>query len=166
MLGTQSVLNDTAMVSVLGGESQIHPTHEKHARNINADLLLTALIDAFSILVIFLLASFSSSGELLTMSKDMELPKASLNETLERNPVVKLEDSKIFLENKEITTDTLISELMELRKQFAEIHPGEEYPGIVTVQADRRIKYEVLNQIVLAASAAGFGDIRFAVIAK
>jgi hypothetical protein len=36
----------------------------------------------------------------------------------------------------------------------------------MTVQADRRTKYEVLNQLVLGASAAGFGDIRFAVIAK
>ncbi|MBX3022895.1 MAG: biopolymer transporter ExbD [Bdellovibrionales bacterium] len=166
MLETQSVLTDTAMTSVLAGESQLRPSHAKVKRNVNADLLLTALIDAFSILVIFLLASFSSSGELLTMSKDMELPKASLNEILERNPVVKIDGTKLYLEDKEITTDSLIAELIQLRKQFAETRPGEEYPGIVTVQADRRLKYELLNQIVLAASAAGFGDIRFAVLAK
>ena len=133
---------------------------------INADLLLTALIDAFSILVIFLLMSFSSTGEILFIGKDTELPKARLGEILERNPVVKVEGGLMFVEDKEVKSDTIIPALIELRKQFAETRPGEEYPGIVTVQADRRVKYEVLNQIVLAASAAGFGDIRFAVIAK
>jgi biopolymer transport protein ExbD len=110
--------------------------------------------------------SFSSTGEILFISKDTELPKAKLGEVLERNPVVKVEGGLMYVEDKEVKPDTIIPALMELRKQFAETRPGEEYPGIVTVQADRRVKYEVLNQIVLAASAAGFGDIRFAVIGK
>ena len=80
--------------------------------------------------------------------------------------MVKVEGNSFFVEDKEISQDQLIPELMNLRKAFAETRPGEEYPGIVTVQADRRVKYEVLNQIVTAASSAGFGDIRFAVIAK
>jgi biopolymer transport protein ExbD len=166
MLSSQSILSDTSMQSVLQGEGFIHPQEGRHRRNINADLLLTALIDAFSILVIFLLMSFSSTGEILFISKDTELPKAKLGEVLERNPVVKVEGGLMYVEDKEVKPDTIIPALMELRKQFAETRPGEEYPGIVTVQADRRVKYEVLNQIVLAASAAGFGDIRFAVIGK
>lgn len=166
MLSTQSVLSDTALSGVLAGESYIHPEHGRHKRIVTGDLLLTALIDAFSILVIFLLMSFSSTGEILFIAKDQELPKAALAEVLERNPVVKIENGSLFVENKEVKNEELIGELIALRKQFAETRPGEEYPGIVTVQADRRVKYEVLNQIVLAASAAGFGDIRFAVIAK
>ncbi len=167
MIGSQSVLKDTAMHSVLQGEGFLHPEEGgRHKKSINADLLLTALIDAFSILVIFLLMSFSSTGEILFINKDTELPKAKLIDTLERNPVVKVEGGAMFVEDKEVKPEGLIAELIELRKQFAEMRPGEEYPGIVTVQADRRVKYEVLNQIVLAASAAGFGDIRFAVLAK
>ncbi len=167
MLATQSILSDSAMHSVLQGEGYLHPQEAgRHRRNIQADLLLTALIDAFSILVIFLLMSFSSTGDILFISKDTELPKAKLVDVLDRNPVVKVEGSAMFVENKEVKPEGLIAELIELRKQFAETRPGEEYPGIVTVQADRRVKYEVLNQIVMAASAAGFGDIRFAVLAK
>ena len=84
-----------------------------------ADLLLTALVDAFSILVIFLLMSFSSTGDLLTIGKDTELPQARLTETLERNPVVKIEAGKIYLEDKPVTGDGLIAALLELRKQFS-----------------------------------------------
>ena len=131
-----------------------------------ADLLLTALVDAFSILVIFLLMSFSSTGDLLTIGKDTELPQARLTETLERNPVVKIEAGKIYLEDKPVTGDGLIAALLELRKQFSVGREGQEFPGIVTVQADRRVKYDFLNQIVLACAHAGFSDIRFAVLAK
>lgn len=166
MLATQSVLHETALHSTIGSQSLINPKHGKWKRNIVADLLLTALIDAFSILVIFLLMSFSSAGDLLSIGKGQELPKAALANQLERNPVVKLEEGKIFVESKEVTQDTLVAAMLELRKQFAESHPGEEYPGIVTIQGDRRLKYEQLNQIVLAASHAGFSDIRFAVLMK
>ncbi len=166
MLATQSILSDSAIESVIANESVIRPSHGRMKRVVTGDLLLTALIDAFSILVIFLLMSFSSTGDLLFLGKDTELPKATRAEVLERNPVVKIENGVLFVEDKEITQESLIGELINLRKQFAETHPNEEYPGIVTVQADRRVKYEVLNQLVLAASAAGFGDIRFAVIAK
>ena len=166
MLSSQSILSDTAMQSVLQGEGFIHPQAGRHRRNINADLLLTALIDAFSILVIFLLMSFSSTGDILFIGKDQELPKAKLIEVLDRNPVIRVETGTLYIEDKQVTIETMIAELIALRTKFNETRPGEEYPGIITVQADRRVKYEVLNQIVLAASAAGYGDIRFAVLAK
>jgi len=159
----QSSTLKTSSFSHLASASILNPQGERHSKSIFADLLLTALIDAFSILVIFLLMSFSSSGELLTL-KGMELPKAVLGQTLERNPVVKLENDKIFLEDKQVTADELVAGLLELRKQFAATHPGVEYPGILTIQADRRVKYEQLNSIVVATGNAGFSDIKFAVL--
>ncbi len=160
-----SIVRTTSFHSSLGETSVIKPSHEKHKRNIVADLLLTALIDAFSILVIFLLMSFSSTGELLMMGKNMELPKASAD-MLDRNPVVKLDSGKIFLEDKEITADALVQALLDLRKNFQDTRPGEEFPAILTVQADRRAKYEQLSGIVQASAHAGFSDIKFAVVMK
>lgn len=162
----QSVVKNTAFHSVIGENSIIAPQSEKKKRNIVSDLLLTALIDAFSILVIFLLMSFSSTGEILYMGKGMELPKAMKGETLERNPVVKIDEGKIYLEEKEVTANDLVAALLELRKKITESRPGEEFPGILTIQGDRRLKYEQLNSIVLASSQAGFSDIKFAVVMK
>lgn len=166
MLASQSVLHETALQTVVGSQSYIHPKHGKWSRVLAADLLLTALIDAFSILVIFLLMSFSSTGDMLFIGKGQELPKASLAESLERNPVVKLQDGKIYLEEKEVGVEALVESFLALRKQFKETHPGAEYPGILMIQGDRRLKYEELNQVILAASHAGFSDIRFAVLMK
>ncbi len=160
-----SVVKETTFHSVIGSQSYVVPTDEKHKRNITADLLLTALIDAFSILVIFLLMNFSSNGDLLLLNKNTELPKAR-GEVLERNPVIKIEDQKIYLENKEVAAEQLVPALLELRKTFQEQHSGEEFPAVLTIQADRHMKYELLNNVVLASSHAGFSDLKFAVIMK
>lgn len=162
----QGILNQSAFHSPLLEASFIKPRGGVWKRNMASELLLTALVDAFSILVIFLLMSFSSAGDILFIGKNTELPLARLTEVLERNPVIKVEEGKIFFENKEVTNEGLIQGLIEMKQNFSAERSGQEFPGIVTVQADRRVKYDFLNQIVLACAHAGFSDIRFAVIAK
>lgn len=162
----QGVIKNSAIGSVIGESSVLNPRSEAHKREVHAELLLTALIDAFSILVIFLLMSFSSSGEILIPSKGMELPKAATGEQLDRQPVVKVDNGKIFVEDKQVSEQTLVAALLDLRKKFHETRPNEEFPGIITIQGDRRLKYEQLNSIVLASSQAGFSDIKFAVITQ
>ena len=67
----QGVLKEKALGSILASSSVLNPESEHHKKSIVADLLLTALIDAFSILVIFLLMSFSSTGEILFINKNI-----------------------------------------------------------------------------------------------
>ncbi len=160
-----SVLKQTAMNGNLASVSVLNPKGHSRKKNVHADLLLTALIDAFSILVIFLLMSFSSTGEILFIGKGMELPKARLTEMLERNALVKIEDGQIYLEDEAVTINELIANLIEMRKSLGESIISEAGAGL-TIQADRRVKYEFLSQIVQAASHAGFGDIHFAVLVK
>lgn len=163
---SNGILKQSVLMGTLESNSIINPRGAKLKRHVHADLLLTALIDAFSILVIFLLMNFSSTGEVLFMGKNMELPKAHLADVLERNPVIKIDEGKIFVESKLVTADSITAELLEMRKKYQEIHPGTEFPGIATIQADRRVKYDLLNQIILAMNQAGYSDIKFAVVAK
>lgn len=163
----RSLLSQTAVQSPLATASVLGPKQSRWRRVLAADLLLTALIDAFSILVIFLLMSFSSTGEMLFINKTTELPSAQKAEIIERYPVVKLDEGKFFLESDEYADGNgLFQALLELRKKFLETRPGETMPEIITVQADRRVKYETLNQVVVACAQAGFSDIRFAVIMR
>jgi biopolymer transport protein ExbD len=164
---SRSVLSTTAIGTTIGSQSLLIPKSGSHKRSLFADLLLTALIDAFSILVIFLLMNFSSTGEILFINKDVELPQASATDPLERNTVVRFEEGKFFIENKELENqDLLIQELLTQRKEWSQKFPSEEFKGIITVQADKKTKYESLNSIVLAMAHAGYGDIRFAVVSK
>ncbi len=163
---SDGILNQSVLTGLLQGQSVIHPRGASFKRHLAADLLLTALIDAFSILVIFLLMSFSSTGDVIFIGKDQELPKAHLGEVLERNPIIKVENDKIFVEDKEVNVNTITTELLSLRKLYTDFHPGVEFPGIATIQADRRLKYEELNKIILAMNQSGYSDIHFAVVLK
>ncbi len=166
MMVNQSVLQMTAMQSVLASESHLNPKAGRGKRSIYADLLLTALIDAFSILVIFLLMQFSSSSDILYINKSMELPQAHRGTILEQNDILRIEDGKYFLGSLELAADGLVAALLDVREKFQKANPNVEFPGVLTIQADRRAKYESLNSIVLAASHAGYSDIRFAVVMK
>lgn len=167
MIANSSILTQTALGTQLGVQSILNPKAYRWKRNLFADLLLTALIDAFSILVIFLLMNFSSTGEILYISRDMELPKASQYDQIERNTVIKFEGGKYFIEDKELaSSEALVAELVNHRQEWQKAHPNEEFKGVITIQADKRAKYESLNSIVLAMANTGYSDIRFAVLVK
>ena len=138
----------------------------KKKRSLAATVMLTSLVDTFSVLVIYLLVNFSSTGELLYISKGMELPSAVQSTDLERNLVVKVEKNRIFIEKQEISPKQLTSHLLKIRKNWDQHYPGLEFRGAMTVQADRRQTYDLLSLVVQAGGQVGFSDIHFAVIRK
>ncbi len=72
----------------------------------------------------------------------------------------------MYLEDQVVTEETLVGALLEIRKKFLELHPGQEFANTITIQADRRVPYVTLNSVVLAASHAGISDVNFAVLVK
>src|SRR3954470_16169462 len=77
--------------------------HGGHAKkSIFADLLITPLVDMFVIIVLFLIANFSATGEILRMSKDVQLPTAAHTKEIEPVPVVMVARDKVTGEAKVI----------------------------------------------------------------
>lgn len=139
---------------------------KKKKRSLEAPVMLTSLVDAFSILVVFLLINFSNTGDILTMSKDIELPTAAKVSEISRNVIVKVELNKLYVDEKEITPDALVGRLIEIKNGWAKTNPESHFTGEMTIQADRRQTYDLLSQVVQAGSHAGYSDINFAVIRK
>ena len=133
-------------------------------RKVVATLMLTSLVDAFSILVIYLLVNFSTAGELLYLNKDMELPVAHKTEELQRNVVVKVEKDKLYIEDEEISPNKLVKRLIDMKKNWVKYYPGTEFSGAMTIQADRRQTYSLLSSVIQAGGHAGYSDINFAVV--
>jgi len=158
------IINDTTISRPLAHASLINPEGNKRKKHLVATVILTSLIDAFSILVIYLLVNFSNSGEILYMSKDMQLPAAAQSEQLHRSTLVKIEKGQLYIEEKPITSGQLVNQLVAIKKKL--VDENSEDKNSLTVQADKRVKYKMLNEIVLAGSHAGFSEIRFAVLAK
>src|SRR3977135_3327275 len=65
-----------------------------------ASLMLTSLVDMFTIIVIFLLMNFSANGEVLYMSKDIKLPDAYHGALLERAPVISVSAEAVTFDGK------------------------------------------------------------------
>src|SRR5256886_16647791 len=65
-----------------------------------ASLMLTSLVDMFTIIVIFLLMNFSANGEVLYMSKDIKLPDAYHGAQLERAPVISVSGEAATLDGR------------------------------------------------------------------
>lgn len=159
MLEQASPLSRTQLGSRLGSTSKIKPVGGGHRRTMFASLMLTSLVDAFSILVIFLIMNHSANQEVVNVGEHVTLPKAQESQLIMSGVVVRIEDGKYFVEDKAVSMGQLIGELKHLN-QTVETAKKE---GLILV-ADRSLDYADLSPVILAGSQAGFTKFKFAVV--
>src|SRR3954470_17401936 len=102
-------------MSIIAPGKRINPTILRKSsmgrRSVYAGLFLTSMVDMFAILVIFLLQSFSSEGDLIILPPGLELPKAKNVGTLERAGSLVIARDKITFEGKLIAmTDDVLKQ--------------------------------------------------------
>jgi biopolymer transport protein ExbD len=145
-----------------------------------AELNLTSMVDMLTILVVFLLQTFSASGELLTVSKNIVLPEAQNFKDLERAPVVGISKDSVTLDgvpvadaaelNKENTIDWKITDLHDrlvtLKNNYKLLHPTEDFKGTVIVQCDKSVDFKVIKKVMYSCAVAGYNNVNFAVNQK
>ncbi len=74
------------------------------ARSAVAVLSLTAMVDMFTVLVVFLLMNYQSTGEVIPMKENVDLPQASSVDELEPANVVVIDPGGIELNGKKFET--------------------------------------------------------------
>ncbi|MBK8480344.1 MAG: MotA/TolQ/ExbB proton channel family protein [Proteobacteria bacterium] len=153
-----------------------------------ASLQLTPLIDMFIVLVIFLLLSFSASGDIVAANKDIKPPFATNVQELERVPIVSISNmpdhpSKglVTLEDREVALvgeltapesggdlriARLSTQLERLRNAWNLRHADEPFDGKLIIQCDRDIDFRVIKRVMYSAGVAGYGNLMFAVRKK
>ncbi|MCZ0933254.1 MAG: biopolymer transporter ExbD [Oligoflexia bacterium] len=159
----RSIFQTTAFMGPL--RSKGNPVKKKRGA---AVLMLTSLIDAFSILVVYLLMFFSSTGEMTYVSSDIDLPKANVIERLDRYSIIQIKKEGYFVEDTELKADDLVSYLVDLKKQLNGNHSNQvgDQKDTITIQADKTVKYSRLSPVIQACSHAGFSNIKFAVLGE
>lgn len=70
----------------------------KGKRDVTALLSLTAMVDMFTVLVIFLLQNYNTTGEILYIPKEVVLPKAASVRELKPSHVVTVSNKEILLD--------------------------------------------------------------------
>ncbi|MCU0699772.1 MAG: biopolymer transporter ExbD [Myxococcaceae bacterium] len=155
--------------------------HPHGAKSVNADLNVTPLVDMFVILVLFLIANFSATGEILSMSKDIELPEASNTDELQIAPVVQVSKDQVIVSGTSVgRVDDLTREdylnipaleekLRDMKKQFEDLHNAANdsgaFKGDVNIQADKKVQFRIIKRVMFSCAAAGYGNIAFATMA-
>ncbi len=157
--------------------------HGAHHRGMGvADLNVTPLVDMFVILVLFLVANFSATGEILQMSKDVQLPEAANTDELQIAPAVVISKEEVLVQGALIgRVDDLTREdyqnipaleekLRDLKKQFEDLHAAANdsgaFKGDVNIQADKQVTFKIVKRVMYSCAQAGYGNIAFATMAE
>lgn len=131
---------------------------ESGPRELTTMLPLTSLIDAFVIIVIYLLIGTQSGGVETKLPSQMQLPVAQSGSSVEVAPIVRIEKGVYFVDEKPVRAADLGRKLYELKKTI----PADK--AEVLVQADKAMTYAMLDPILRASSQAGLNKLKFAVI--
>jgi len=150
-------------------------------------LQLTVMVDMFTIMIVFLLKSYSTSAVHITPQKGLKLPSsASYSQPVEAlklivaldgvyvddNQVLKMDNGKLTTAELDPNDDDFIkplyeklNEIAEKSKAIADVNEEHEFEGKVVMQADSRLNYKTLKKVMYTASMAGYADMRLATIA-
>lgn len=144
-------------------------------RNINAPLNLTSYIDFLLVTVIFLLTTFSASGE-ITVDKNVKLAKAENAEDVVEAPIVVVNGNQVLVNGslagstraiEELgrmqKVDELFNQLKQRRELFKQNEPGKDFPGVVILQIDENVPAIVVKSVFQTAAFAGYPNVSFMV---
>ncbi len=159
-----------------------------------ANLSLTAMVDMFTVLVVFLLMNYRTTDTILYIPKEVELPKASETKELKPAHVVTVSSKEILLdkeiigpfldvkEQKDWMVRSLHNRLVEVfreddiehqKKLSTALKNAVNTKGLVednrrkiTIQADKEIDFLTIKKVMFTVTEAGAAEINFAVITR
>jgi len=142
-------------------------------RSTNAGLSLTSMIDFLVVTVVFLLMTFSASGE-TPVAKGLNLPMAQNTLDMIDAPIVGVVGSQLLVDgtpagntraveesDRMQRIDELFNLLKAKRELWKQTHPNKDFPGVVMLQIDQHIKAVVVKSVFQTAAFAGFPNVSF-----
>ncbi|MBA2403276.1 MAG: biopolymer transporter ExbD [Bdellovibrionales bacterium] len=148
---------------------------------------ITALLDIFTLMMVFLLSSYNSSGVVLLVPNAIDLP-ISKTPTLSSTGInIQVSKSQIWVEDKEVvntnTTETsqlfdeggkriipLYDQLIKIKERIKltekTSHEAAPFSGVANLIVDKTLKYTYLKRVMYTCAAAGFKEFKFIVAKK
>lgn len=149
---------------------------ESGKRALDFGLSLTAMIDMFSVLVIFLLLNFSATGEAYFVSKNVVIPAAVNARPLETAILVSITKTSIVLDSHVVgknptnitEEDWDMPQLREGLRRLKQLQDNLKEAGLpakpeVNIQADENTAVLRIKRVMNILVQEGFTGINFAV---
>ena len=152
-----------------------------HAHKItqNADLNITPLVDMFVVIVLFLIANFSATGDILMMSKDIILPEAANVQDVQLVPVVMVSMDQVSVSGtvigrvEDLTREEYLNipaleeKLRDMKKQYEDLHSYAKdaeggFKGDINIQAHKEVQFKIIKRVMFSCASAGYNNINFA----
>ncbi len=158
---------------------------EREAEGEIKELNITAMMDIMTIILVFLIKSYSTSSVTVTASEDIRPPVSTTRQTPKdtiaitvtpkgilvgdrrKVELTNMQVNKAELDGKKILPlDAALKKEVEKLKYIAERNPAAPFNHEVSVIGDKRIPYELLSSVLYTAGQNELENFRFIVIVK
>lgn len=151
---------------------------KRHNRSKEVALKLTSMIDMFTILLVFLLKSYSAEGQIMSVSPDLNLPESTAQKAPQTTSIIAITEESILLDGKMLTTvndvmnnkglmiPELLTELQKLKnlsERVGELSSDIGFTGKISIQGDRELPYLIIKKIMFTCGKVGYNDMLLAV---
>lgn len=126
---------------------------------------LTSLVDMMTILLVFLLHSFSVDGQIVTPSADLELPPSS--SVVAARPALRVEvtTAGINVEGRlVIALADLAGDDLRIDALLAALAVDGMPPAAISIHCDRRLDFRLLKRVLRTCHEAGCDDLSLLVL--
>ena len=150
-----------------------------------SELNLTAMMDMMTIILVFLLKSFSSSAVAMTSSEDIKPPASTTRQTPRDAVPITITSRHILVKDREVARlengqlpadqvqdrvirglDAALKKEVEKLKQIAQFRPDAPFSGEMAIIADKRVPYALLTTVLYTAGQNELDKYRFVVLQK
>lgn len=158
------------------------PSHRKRHKTDpgEARLQLTSMMDMFTIILVFLLKTYSTHGQLINPSQDLTLPTSLVQHPPELGLDVTISADWILVNEKPveqtrniISEDTYIvprlqQELLRYAREAEKMEEmyGAKFSGKVTIQGDKNLPYRLLIKVMYTCGQSNYPNMRLVVYKK
>jgi len=152
----------------------------------NANLNITSMMDMFTIILVFLLKSYSADGSLLTNAENLVLPNSeSKKKPSEVNLQIAVTQDMILLDNQPVAPtldvrqippeepDPIVAKLddklklcMAMEEEMVRMGALNAIQGKIIIQVDKNIEFDVLYKIMHTCGKSGYVNMNFAVMER
>ncbi len=152
---------------------------KRHHQEEKGDLNMNSMMDMMTIILLFLLKSFSTEGALVTPSDELRLPEAFMGEKPKKELQVSITKEAILINNNQLMSvrnvdpesiliQPLYNALTAVAKEQKqlEVDIGKEFTHTVIIQGDQTVPFEMLYKIMFTCSKSQFYKMRLLTIKK
>ena len=150
---------------------------KKHLEPESGTLNMNSMMDMMTIILLFLLKSFSTEGILVTPSEQLRLPVSMQGEKPKKELNVSVGKDVILVNDLVVATaddfdkdQMLIIPLAQRLAEYAqkerelELEVGKEFTHEVIIQGDQKIPFELLYKVMFTCSKSDFYKMRLLTI--